>query len=762
VSAASRRASPILALAVAAAAILAHAPAISNGFVNWDDARYITGNPMVGSVTWEGVRWAFTTFHENNWHPLTWLSHMIDGALFGASPAGHHAMSVALHAANAALLFLVLARMTGKVAPSVLVAALFAVHPLGVESVAWASERKNVLSTLFWILTIGAYALYAERPSRARYAAVIALFALGLMAKPMLVTLPFVLLLLDYWPLRRARRADIGSGAIDAALAIGPTHVAAKATLSMRALIIEKMPLVALSLASCIVTMIAQRPARVSMTLMPLPARLANASVSYVRYLANAVAPVDLAPYHSLPGTAEAPPIAWPLAAGALLTILALTSLAWILRGRAPHVTVGWLWYLGTLVPVIGLVQVGSQAIADRYAYVPLIGIFIAVAWSLPLERPAAARSDAAEVADRDALATTTFPRRAPANALVVPAAALAVLCALGVATARQTRVWRDSESLWGRVLEHNPRSRFALTNLGVHFVDAGRTDEGVSALSRAVAIDSSYALARRGLGVALNAAGRQAEAIAHHEAAIALDPRDGGARYNLANALADLGRLDEAIVRYREAAAADTAAAIHVNLALALVRRGDIDEAMSAAQEGVRLAPDNATAHYAFGLALSRRGDLSDAVREHGEAIRLSPAFVEAHRERSLLLVALGSPREAIAALRDGLRAEPGHAEMSNALAWLLATAADPFLRNGVEAVGLAEHVVGITGRRDPEALDTLGAAYAEVGRFADATRAAAEAAALARSAGNETRAAIFEARQREYEQARPHRLGS
>jgi protein O-mannosyl-transferase len=746
VSTASRRAVLILSLVVAAAAVLAHAPAISNGFVNWDDARYITGNPMVGHVTWEGVRWAFTTFHETNWHPLTWLSHMLDGTLFGANPAGHHAMSVALHAANAALLFLVLVRMTGAVAPSLLVAALFALHPLGVESVAWASERKNLLSTLFWILTIGAYALYAERPSRARYAAVVVLFALGLMAKPMLVTLPFVLLLLDGWPLARAEATAAGAGR------------------SWRALVVEKLPLVALSLASCVVTMIAQRPARVSMTLLPLPARLANAAVSYLRYLAHAVAPVDLAPYYSLPGTAEAPPIAWPVGAGALLAVVAITVLAWRVRARAPHVTMGWLWYLGTLVPVIGLVQVGSQAMADRYAYVPLIGIFIAIAWSLPLARAefaVGAEGRRLPQSESGGAPGTRRPSVSAAN-LVLPAVALAVLLALGVATARQTRVWRDSESLWRRALERNPRSRVALTNLGVYFVDVGRTDEGVSALSRAVAIDSSYALARRGLGVALTAAGRQAEAVAEHEAAIALNPRDGGARYNLANALADLGRLDEAIATYREAAAIDTSAAIRVNLALALFRRGEIDEAMAAAQEGLRLAPDNPTAHYAIGLVLARKGDPASAVREHEEAIRLSPSFVEAHRERSLLLVSLGQPREAIVALREGLRAAPGHAEMSNALAWLLATATDPGLRDGAEAVALAEHVVSATGRRDAEALDTLGAAYAEAGRFADAARTAAEAAALARSAGNEALAAQFEARQREYERTRPHRLAS
>jgi len=741
-----RRGAAMAAALVACAALVAYAPALSNGFVNWDDGLYVTANPAARELSWGGVRWAFTTGHAANWHPLTWISHMLDGSLFGANAAGHHATSVVIHAANAVLLLLVLRRMTGRLAPSVLVAALFALHPLNVESVAWISERKNVLSTFFMLLAIGAYARYAERRSAARYVPVALLFALGLMAKPMLVTLPCVLLLLDYWPLGRFR----GARGRFASLAA------------------EKAPLFALALASCIVTMIAQRAARPSMSALSLDLRVMNAALSYAGYLAKAIAPVRLSPFYALPGTPESPPIDVLLAAAALAAFAALSAVAWRSRGKRPHIFTGWFWYAGTLVPVIGLVQVGEQSMADRYAYVPLIGAFIAVAWSLPARLT---------------------------KSMLARGAAACLLAVLAVATARQTLVWRDSESLWRRTLELNPRSRVALTNLGVHLVDAGRAGEAITYLERAVAIDPEYFAARKSLGVALTAAGRQEEAIREGEAAILLAPRDADARYNLANALADLGRLDEAIAHYREAAALDTAFAIRHNLAIALLRRGDLEGAAAAVQDALRAEPDDADAHYTFGLVLARRGEHARALGEFDAAARLRPGFgaalarqgaalaalgdtsaavaryeaaaraqpgdAGAHRDLGLLLLAAGRHRDAIAALRNGLSAAPENLEIANALAWLLATAAEPDLRDGAEAVALAERTVAATGRREANLLDTLAAAYAEAGRFDDAARAAAGAAALARSAGDLALAAQIDARRAEYARGRPHRSG-
>jgi protein O-mannosyl-transferase len=855
----------LAAAGVAFAALLAYAPALSNGFVNWDDDRYVTGNPAVRQLTWDGVRWAFTTLYESNWHPLTWLSHMLDGSLFGTNPAGHHAMSIVLHAANAALLFLVLLRMTGGLAPSALAAALFALHPLNVESVAWISERKNVLSTLFWILTIGAYARYAERPSRGRYTWVLVLFALGLMAKPMLVTLPFVLLLLDDWPLRRLN---------------GPGRGA-----SPRDLIVEKLPLFAMSLASCVVTLIAQRPARVSMTLVPFGDRLANAAVAYLRYLAKAIVPIDLSPYYSLPGTPEEPAVALPVAVLAAAALAALTLLAWRFRRRAPHALVGWLWFLGTLVPVIGIVQVGGQAMADRYAYVPLIGVFIAVAWSLPLARVPAIHAGRAPIAG---------PARAAAGAAIF---ACVVLVALGVATARQTRVWRDSPALWQHVLAKQPRSRLALTNYGIDLVYSGRAEEGIALFERALAIDPDFeharvslggaltrgrrydealrhlepvvangtqlregpfnlgvtlalvgrrdearraleraleidpryadalsqlglllaqegryedatayyrralaatpdhAEARVNLGAALSALGRKEEAIAEYASALARAPDDASAHYNMANALADLGRLDEAVEHYREAAALDTTnAEVHFNLSIALVQKGDLEGAARAAHDAIRVDPSHAGAHYNLGLVLSNRGDNEAALREFEEASRLRPGYAEAYVNQGVVLTALGRTSEAIeryqraieaqpanvsarqnlaylllrlgrhreasAAFREALRMAPNDAAMSNGLAWVLATARDASLRDGAEAVALAERVVSATGRRDANALDTLGAALAESRRYDEARAAAEEALAVARASGDSTLAVEIGGRAALYARRQPYRM--
>jgi len=838
----ARRPATAAAIAIGLAAVIAYLPAFSGGFVNWDDDRYVTGNPAVRELSWANVRWAFTTLHESNWHPLTWISHMIDGALFGSNAAGHHAASIALHAANAVLLFLVLRGMTGCLAPSALVAALFALHPQNVESVAWISERKNVLSTLFMILAIGAHARYAARPSRGRYAAVAALFALGLMAKPMLVTLPFVLLLLDAWPLGRIRERGL------------------------RALAVEKLPLLALSAASCVVTLIAQRPARVAMTLVPLGDRVQNAALSYAGYIVKMVAPVGLSPYYSLPGTPESAPLSTPLALAALAAIAIASLFAWRARARAPHVLVGWLWYLGTLVPVIGLVQVGGQAMADRYAYVPLVGVFTAIAWSLPARRAAVA-------------------------------AALVALAALGVATARQARVWHDSESLWRRVLAENPRCRLALTNWGIDLVERGRADDGIALFRRALDVDPEYAHARVSLGgaltradrldeaireleravaqgtklpegpfnlglalgragrtadatraieaalaieprfakghaqlgmlhsragrhdeavahfqralaidpadanahvdfgVALAALGRRAEAIAEYERALRLRPNDAAALQNFANALADSGDLDGAIVRYRAAAAIDTVSApLRYNMALALLQAGDLGGAERALREALAREPGYAEAHYTLGIVHAQRAESGAAVAEFAEAARLrpgygealvnqgallagagrareaeslytaairsAPATAQAYHNLGLLLLGARRYREAIDAFRGGVRVAPDNAGMQNALAWLRATSPDGALRDGAEAVALAERVVAAGARRDPNALDTLGAAYAESGRFDDARRAAEEAVALARAAGDAPLASEIESRGRGYARGVPYRM--
>jgi tetratricopeptide (TPR) repeat protein len=414
----------VLCILLGAATIALYSPVIGHSFVVLDDQEYVTGNRHIqGGAAWSTIEWAFTSTYAANWHPLTWLSHALDYQLFGLNPAGHHFDSVLIHALNVVLLFLLLAWMTKRVGPSLLVAALFAVHPLNVESVAWVAERKNVLSTLFFILAIAAYTWYAQKPDWRRYLLVAALFAAGLMAKPMVITLPFVLLLLDYWPL--GRTAGSHSSPVGAPQVTGSK------------LVLEKVPLLVLSAASAWITLIAQRTGHAVRTLeaFPLGVRIENAVVAYGLYLWKMFWPARLALY---PHSATLPAWQWILSA---LVLISVTALVVIFRGKG-YLPVGWFWFLGTLVPVLGLVQVGEYAMADRYAYIPLIGIFVMIAWGL---------ADWAEA------------REVRTAWLVIPA--VCVLTALGCVTLRQMSYWESEYDLWSHTLEvaENPLTHNAI-----------------------------------------------------------------------------------------------------------------------------------------------------------------------------------------------------------------------------------------------------------------------------------------------------------
>lgn len=508
-----------------AATVLLFLPVAGHEFISLDDGLYVTGNPVVqGGLTPDGFLWAFRTFHASNWHPLTWLSHMADAELFGLAACSHHMVNVVFHAANAVLLFWVLGRMTGALWRSLLAALLFAVHPLHVESVAWISERKDVLSTFFGLLAILQYARYVERRSAARYAVVAACFALGLMAKPMLVTLPFVLLLLDYWPLNRFPAGGTGTAAPGGFLE------------PLSRLLLEKAPLFLLAAASCVVTYLAQqRGGSVGpQELYPLPLRAANALVSYGIYLRQTIWPARLAviyPYAhgSFP--------AWK-AAGAGILLAAVTAGTVRFGRRLPHLPVGWLWFLGTLVPVIGLVQVGNQLHADRYMYLPSIGLFLAFAWSLP--DPA--------------------PGRIPWSRIGAAAAGAWVLGLAAVASA-DLGYWRDSETLYRRamdVTEGNWLARkylgIAVYNRGAALGNSGRPDEAVARFEEALRVYPEYELAHYSLGVTLGRMGRTEEGVEHFRKAIRIDPAFYEAHFQLGVALGALGRPDEASAHFREA----------------------------------------------------------------------------------------------------------------------------------------------------------------------------------------------------------------
>ncbi|MBW1896674.1 MAG: glycosyltransferase family 39 protein, partial [Deltaproteobacteria bacterium] len=430
----------------------------SHEFVIFDDEVYVTQNDEVQKgLSWDGVAWAFTTTHANFWHPLTWLSHMLDCRLFGLNPAGHHLTSLLLHIANTLLLFLVFHRMTGALWPSAFVAALFACHPLHVESVAWVSERKDVLSTLFWMLTLGAYVRYVEHPRGRAYLLAVVFFSLGLMAKPMLVTLPFVLLLLDYWPLDRL---DFGQQSHRPGDQAGHPGYPKS---SFFHLLLEKVPFLVLSAVSCIVAYTAQAHggAIKSSGVFSIDVRIANALISYVSYLEKTFWPHHLAVFYPHPGT-------WPVwqIAGAGLLLVSISALVLLGMRKKPYLTLGWFWYLGTLVPVIGLVQVGIHAMADRYTYVPLIGVFIMIAWGLQ------------DIAKR------WRPQR-----VVLGLSAAAVICAFTISSARQLNHWQNSSTLFQHALNVTEDNYGAHNNLGLALAQRGKLDEAIDHYLRALEI---------------------------------------------------------------------------------------------------------------------------------------------------------------------------------------------------------------------------------------------------------------------------------
>ncbi len=483
------------------------------GFISYDDPTYVSANPQLrNGFTLDNLRWAFTTTYASNWHPLTWLSYLFDYRLFGDRPRGYHVVNVILHAANTVLLLAVLRRMTGALWPSAFVAALFGVHPAHVESVAWVAERKDVLSTFFWLLAMGAYARYAERPRPANYFPVLACFALGLMAKPMVVTLPFVFLLLDYWPLRRfAVAADRHS------------------ELPPARLITEKIPFFVLVAASSVITYIAQASggAVAGLEKFPLSVRLMNAAVSYVQYIHTMVWPFALSLRYPHPG--HALPLREALGAAAVLVLISI--LACRQMRQRPYLVVGWFWYVGTLVPVIGLVQVGEQAMADRYTYVPLIGLFIVLAWG------------AREVLGR---------RRS--LQLVLTGLAVSVLAVFMVATWFQVRYWRDSVTLYEHALAVTSGDFLLHFNLANELRERGELDAAVAHYAATIRADPTFAAAYTNAGPILASQGRVDEAIASYAAALKLKPDLAEAHNNLGILLAQTGRTDEAIAEFSEA----------------------------------------------------------------------------------------------------------------------------------------------------------------------------------------------------------------
>jgi tetratricopeptide (TPR) repeat protein len=542
----------------------------NHDFLNYDDEGYVTENYHVqAGLTREGIVWAFTTFHVCNWHPLTWLSHMFDCHMYGLNSGGHHLTSLLFHVLNTLLLIVVLRRMTDSFWPSAFVAALFALHPLHVESVAWVAERKDVLSTFFWITTMWSYVLYVDRPGFGRYLLVLLLFALGLMAKPMLVTLPFVLLLLDYWPLGRLELMPSCTDNIQNQ----SSKYAIREGSNVLRLLWEKAPLFFLAVVSAVVTFVAQQAGGAVETLevLPLDLRITNALVSYLRYIGKTLWPHSLAVFY--PPLGHSLPMWQAIFSG--LILLSVSVLAMRLARKYPYLIVGWLWYLGTLVPVIGVVQVGSQAMADRYTYVPLIGVFIIIAWGV-----------------RDLVSRWYHLKAA------VLASVGVMFGALMICTWIQVSRWNNSISLFRHAVDVTVDNSLAYNNLGNALLDQDRIEE----------------------------------AMGHFCAALQIRPDDANAHDNLGLALAKQSRLEEAMRHFYEALRIkpDHVRA-HYNLGVALASQGKPQNAMYHFSKAVEIKPDYAKAHLNLGAVLANQGMLKQAVDHFSEALRINPAFSEA-----------------------------------------------------------------------------------------------------------------------------------
>jgi tetratricopeptide (TPR) repeat protein len=586
----------------------------SHEFVNFDDDRYITKNHHVrAGLSVQAISWAFAATYESNWHPLTWLSHMLDCQVYGIDPEWHHLTSLFFHLAGTLLLFLVLRRMTGDLWPSAFVAALFALHPLHVESVAWVAERKDVLSTFFWMLTLWGYLRYVEHPGMSRYLLVLLFFILGLISKPMLVTLPFVLLLLDYWPLNRIQ--------------LGQSRPLG--------LVREKTPFFVLAAGSCVITFVVQQSggAVSSLNAIPLNPRLANALVSYVGYLGKMLWPHNLAvlyPYQgSLPG--------WQVA-GACLLLASIFFLVIYARKQYPYLVVGWLWYVGTLVPVIGLVQVGSQAMADRYTYVPLIGIFIMIAWGVP------------ELVARW--------RHRKVGLATVGAALLSIL----MATAwLQVRYWANSITLFEHAIDIAANSHKSHDNLGNALAGQGKLKEAVNHYLEALRIKPDYMKSHNNLGTVLARQGKLNKAISHFSAALRIKPDYAEAHYNLGTALAKKGKLKEAIKSYLEALGLkpDYVDA-HYNLGIALASQGKLEKAIRHYTEALVIKPDYAEAHYNLGNVLMKQGRLNEAIGHYLKTLQIKPDYAKAHNNLGNALARQGELKKAIGHFSEALRIKP------------------------------------------------------------------------------------------------------
>ena len=671
-----------------------------NDFINYDDNLYITENAKVmGGLTWTDVKWAFTTGHTGYPHPLTWLTHQLDYQLYGNWAGGHHLTSVAIHVASALLLLLFLWRTTRRVWPSAFVAAVFALHPLHVESVAWIAERKDVLCGLFFFLTLHAYASYAENRSPRYYVLALLFFGAGLFSKAMIVTLPFVLFLIDIWPLGR--------------LEYGTSKGNGTRSSTVLWLIGEKLPFLLLAIVWSVITLIAANQARALARIENVSAgtRIANAVVSYAIYIWKTFWPQNLALFY--PYSRH---LSWLTVLGSAALLVLISVICIRRRSSSPFLLVGWFWFLGMLVPVIGVLQAGAQARADRFTYLPQIGLILALTWAV---------SD---------LSKSWLHRRA----LLASAAAIA-LSLLAWRAWDRTAVWHDSESVWRDTLAATTANYTAHVQLCDALLRKRRIDEAIAEAETAVRIQPNGAEAHSNLALALLKKGDTESALLHLQRALEAEPNRPKLHYNIATVLAEKGRLDEAISHYeQELEIQPQFAEAHNNLGTALLQKGRLDDALFHFEKALAANSRVAKPHYNAAVVLVQKGRPLEAVDHLQKALQLNPGDAEARVELGVAWSQAGRIDLAISEWEKTLESEPDNLNAAYDLAWVCATFPDDAIRDGKKAVRLAEHALQLSSEKDPRIYRLLAAAYAENHQFDKAIETAQRGSELAMKQGN------------------------
>ena len=713
----------IVYLGLALTTLILYSPLRQAEFVNWDDGIFVYHNPHVADgLSVENFQWSFGIHGPGQWHPVSWWVHQLNSELFGLDPGSHHMVSVVLHVAVALLLLTVLWRISGSFWPSALVAWLHALHPLSVESVAWVAHLREPLSLLFWLLVMWAYHAYARKGGASRYLLVVLLFALGLMAKPTLITLPFVLLLLDWWPLNRVRfGADVRPQNNNADPAYRP----------IGRLVLEKIPLLALSLVSVYLAYLCQKSmgSVVSLESHSLEARLANAAQSYVLYLRNMVWPLNLATLYPLPEQFHTVYVV-----GALLLLIGITVLALYFCRQAPHLLVGWLWYLGTLVPVIGILKMGAMtAMTDHYMYISLLGIYIAIAWQL-----------------------AWWVERMPKYRIAVCSVVGLVLVACVTLTGRQVTVWRNSETLWKHTLAVAKESNVAHNLLGDTLLESGRPKEALTHFKAAARLAPNSFLPKNNAGNALLTLGRVAESIPFFQEAATTAPRRAEVQYNLGRAFQLQRDFPKAIEQYEKSILIKPEFAdAHTNLGVCLRSAGRPQDAVEHFEQAIQSDPNFLGAYIELGITLNALGRKTEALPYFETVLELDPDNFPANYHSAVVLLALGRRAESLKRFQTSLKSRPNNGGIHHGISWIMATAPEIELRNGKRAVDHARRALALN-KGNPFMVDGLAAAHAEAGEFVAAVNWQQQAVKMV--SGNTKLA--FKKRLAIYQQNLPYRL--